>query len=274
MKSISMLAVGLALAASATVAVGQDRSREIDYGDGRTADSAAATTEDEKQPAYDRGDRGGAHNGSQQPPRHDGGQHHDGARRDSRPPGGFDGTHYNRDAARQEAERFSHDGGRRDGNRYDGRHDGNHYDGRRDGYRHDGRYDGDRYGRHDRRYDGHRYDGHHGDWRDREGDWRLSGHRYAYRHDGWAYRNNYRHYGRYRAPSRYAYPRGYYSYAWSIGHRLPRSYYGPSYYVDYRPYHLPPPPYGHRWVRVDDDVLLVAIATGLIVDVLSDMLYY
>lgn len=29
-----------------------------------------------------------------------------------------------------------------------------------------------------------------------------------------------------------------------------------------------PPPYGHRYVRVDGDVLLIAIATGLIVDAL------
>jgi len=53
----------------------------------------------------------------------------------------------------------------------------------------------------------------------------------------------------------------------------PPAYYGRPYYVDYRHYRLPPPPYGHRWVRVDRDVVLVAIATGLVLDVLYDLYY-
>lgn len=69
----------------------------------------------------------------------------------------------------------------------------------------------------------------------------------------------------YRVPA-YARPHGYYPYRWASGHYLPRAYYGPSYYVDYRPYRLAPPPYGHRWVRVDGDVFLVAVASGLIAD--------
>ena len=72
---------------------------------------------------------------------------------------------------------------------------------------------------------------------------------------------------RYRAPVRYVYPRGYAPYQWRVGHRLPRHYYERHYYVDYRAYRLPPPPYGYHWVRVDRDVVLVAIGTGLILDV-------
>jgi Ni/Co efflux regulator RcnB len=70
----------------------------------------------------------------------------------------------------------------------------------------------------------------------------------------------------YPAPAYYVRPRGYRAHRWAHGHYLPRAYYGPSYYVDYRPYQLAPPPYGHRWVRVDNDVLLVALTTGLVAD--------
>lgn len=55
---------------------------------------------------------------------------------------------------------------------------------------------------------------------------------------------------------------------WAKGQRLPREYLGGGYYVDYRVYHLRAPPPGHRYVRVDGRVMLVAIATGLIVSVL------
>lgn len=78
---------------------------------------------------------------------------------------------------------------------------------------------------------------------------------------------------RYRAPVRYVYPRGYTQYSWRVGHRLPRHYYEPHYYVDYRAYRLPPPPYGYHWVRVDRDVVLVALASGLIRDVFYGLYY-
>ncbi|HET9483733.1 MAG TPA: hypothetical protein VFO79_07240, partial [Xanthomonadales bacterium] len=59
MKNVSMLAVGLLLAASATTAVAQDRSREIDYGD--RAESRDESRE--KRPAADTGYRSGAPRG-------------------------------------------------------------------------------------------------------------------------------------------------------------------------------------------------------------------
>ena len=43
--------------------------------------------------------------------------------------------------------------------------------------------------------------------------------------------------------------------------------------MDYRPYRLAPPPYGHHWVRVDNDVLLVALSTGLVVDSIYGLFY-
>lgn len=137
-------------------------------------------------------------------------------------------------------------------------------------------YRGDRH-----RYDGHRYDRHRDDYRysrHDHNDWRQ--HRYSSHYPAPVYR-----YGstpgyfevypshRYRSPAHYVYPSGYRSYSWRVGHHLPRSYYAPTYYVDYRSYGLAPPPYGHHWVRVDNDILLVAIATGLVADVLSGIFY-
>lgn len=35
--------------------------------------------------------------------------------------------------------------------------------------------------------------------------------------------------------------------------------------------HLPPPPSGHRYVRVASDILLIAIGTGMVVDAIEDI---
>lgn len=78
---------------------------------------------------------------------------------------------------------------------------------------------------------------------------------------------------RYRAAVRYHYPQGYARYHWRVRHTLPAAFLVPVWYVDHRPYRLAPPPYGCRWVRVDHDLLLVELATGLIVDVLYDFYY-
>jgi Ni/Co efflux regulator RcnB len=71
-------------------------------------------------------------------------------------------------------------------------------------------------------------------------------------------------YGYYRVEPRY------YGYRWSRGAYLPSSYH--RYYVnDPYFYGLRPAPRGHRWVHADNDILLVALATGLIADVLFDV---
>jgi len=150
--------------------------------------------------------------------------------------------------------------------RYDRRDDrrDNRYD------RRDDRRD-DRYGRRDDRRD-YRYDRRDDrrDWRD---DRRYDSRHYARGNDrrwnGYHWHPQYR----YRAPVRYIYPPGYRPYQWRVGYRLPPSYYHRSYYVDHRAYYLPPPPYGYHWVRVDRDVVLVAIATGLIRDILYGLYY-
>ncbi len=52
------------------------------------------------------------------------------------------------------------------------------------------------------------------------------------------------------------------------GGYIPREYRNPTYYVtDYRPYRLPPPPRNHQWVQVGADYVLIAIATGIIANI-------
>lgn len=82
------------------------------------------------------------------------------------------------------------------------------------------------------------------------------------------------HHGHYLAP-RYEPPRGYEHRAWARGQVLPRDYYAERYViVDYGHYGLRPPPRGYHWVRVDNDVVLVAITSGVIADVMLELLYH
>ncbi len=134
---------------------------------------------------------------------------------------------------------------------------------------------GDRYERRDdRRYERRE---HYDDRRDYRRD-RRDARRWDRRdRDWWRGRNEFRDYrgrrsGYWYAPG-YGYyevePR-YYGRRWSRGHYLPRAY--RHYYVqDPYFYGLRPAPYGYRWVYVDDDLLLVSIATGLILDALLDV---
>lgn len=100
------------------------------------------------------------------------------------------------------------------------------------------------------------------------------------RHDnGNRYDNGNRghHYGwngqRYHAPTQYIRPHGYQVRTWRNGDRLPRAYRGNQYHVDYRQYHLNAPPRGYQYVRVNNDVVLTAIATGIIASVITGMYY-
>ncbi|GAB3359643.1 RcnB family protein [Lysobacter tyrosinilyticus] len=57
---------------------------------------------------------------------------------------------------------------------------------------------------------------------------------------------------------------------WHKGEKIDVVYLQPRYYVeDYRVVHLAPPPPGHRWIRDPDGrYILVAVATGIIADIL------
>ena len=60
---------------------------------------------------------------------------------------------------------------------------------------------------------------------------------------------------------------------WSRGDRLPEAYRTQNYVVDYRAYHLNRPPHGYQWVRVQNDVLLVAISNGAISNIIINLFY-
>lgn len=76
---------------------------------------------------------------------------------------------------------------------------------------------------------------------------------------------------RYSAGRYYA-PRGYQTRSWSYGQRMP-SYYRSNQYVvrDYGRYGLYQPPHGYQYVRSGNDVVLTAVATGLITAVIAGM---
>ncbi|SFB73455.1 regulator RcnB of Ni and Co efflux [Polaromonas sp. OV174] len=53
------------------------------------------------------------------------------------------------------------------------------------------------------------------------------------------------------------------------GGYIPRDFRNSQYYVnDYRAHHLSPPPRGQQWVQVGSDYVLIAIATGLIANII------
>jgi hypothetical protein len=74
--------------------------------------------------------------------------------------------------------------------------------------------------------------------------------------------------GRYFAPYRdYGYS------PLSIGIVLGDAFFGRDYWIDPFLYHLPPAPPGTAWVRYFDDVVLVDIYTGEVLDVINDFFY-
>ena len=77
---------------------------------------------------------------------------------------------------------------------------------------------------------------------------------------------------RYNAPNRYQPPRGYQAdHQWRRGEKLPSSYRGRNYVVDYRHYGLSAPPRGYQYVRVNNDVVLTAVATGVVASVIYQL---
>lgn len=66
----------------------------------------------------------------------------------------------------------------------------------------------------------------------------------------------------------YQRPYGYQQRHWQAGYTLPPSYRHSRYAVDHRRYGLQAPPHGYQYSRVDNDVVLTAVATGLITAVI------
>lgn len=76
---------------------------------------------------------------------------------------------------------------------------------------------------------------------------------------------------RYNA-GRYQAPRGYRYQQWSYGQRMPSYYRSSSYVVnDYNRYGLRAPPRGYQYVRSGNDVVVAAIAGGLITAVIAGL---
>ena len=129
----------------------------------------------------------------------------------------------------------------------------------------------------DRDHKDHRDHRDHGDHRDRWDDRDNDNNRHSRRHDDHdygksAYRSGYRQ-GRYDA-GRYIRPRGYYQHAWRRGERLPNAYFSNRYVVrNYSAYRLYAPPRGYQWVRVDRDVVLTALTTGVIIGVVNGLFH-
>lgn len=143
----------------------------------------------------------------------------------------------------------------------------------------DGRWDNDR--RDDRGRGGDRRD-----WDDRRGsdrrDWdrgdRRDWDRYDHRGGGHSRWERGRYPQVYVNPHRYRYswrpPSGFYVRSWAFGEFLPRSWYGPDYWiVDAWRYDLPLPPPGYDWVRVGYDALLIDEYSGRIVQVVRNVFW-
>lgn len=98
------------------------------------------------------------------------------------------------------------------------------------------------------------------------------------REDRREFRQEQRAYGRWQqsqrrySAGRYTPPRGYQTRQWAYGQRMP-SYYRSNQYVvrDYGRYGLRQPPSGYQYVRSGNDVVLAAVATGLITAVIAGL---
>jgi Ni/Co efflux regulator RcnB len=177
---------------------------------------------------------------------------------------------------------FGRQGGDRDfnrnrggdvGQRDEGRHWTRNSDGRW-GAGHQGHDDND-HGDHNRDYrNDQRYGRSNGGFglnfnfgRDRQSQWNRNW-RGESRYNWQDYRNDYSQY--FRAP-RYYNPYGYGNryQRFGIGVYLSSGFYGRNYWIN-EPYsyRLPEAPYGYQWVRYYDDVLLVDIRSGYVVDVI------
>ncbi|MDE2450355.1 MAG: RcnB family protein [Gammaproteobacteria bacterium] len=113
----------------------------------------------------------------------------------------------------------------------------------------------------------HDHDGDHHEWRHDDHD------RGEHRGEHWRDHDEYRHHERFDE-GEYRRPHGYYVHHWHRGERLPIEYREPVYVVpDVAVYHLRPPPPGYYWVRVDNNAVLAAVATGLVVDVAVNLFH-
>jgi Ni/Co efflux regulator RcnB len=128
----------------------------------------------------------------------------------------------------------------------------------------------DKHGHHQKEYSHHQANDHHDEHGSKHNDKQSSKHndKHGFKHHDHGWKGQ-----RFHAPTRYVYPPGYVVRTWRSGAHLPATYRTRQYYVDHRHYHLSAPPIGYQYIRVDNDVVLIAIASGVIVSVLAGMYY-
>lgn len=72
----------------------------------------------------------------------------------------------------------------------------------------------------------------------------------------------------------YVGPRGYRYRPVAVGYRFTPAYYHSRYWItDYARYRLPPPGYGHRWVRYGNDVVLISINSGRVLRIYTSFFW-
>jgi Nickel/cobalt transporter regulator len=179
--------------------------------------------------------------------------------------GGWDRNNDNRDWNRNRGDQGNRDWNRNDRNGQ-GDRDWNSNDRNGQGSR-----DWNRDGNHDQRYGNGRNNSQFG-WRDNNRGWDQRW-RNDRRYDWRGYRNQYQdryRIGRYDNP--YGYRYGYQSFG--IGIYLDQLFFGRTYWLsDPWNYRLPTAPYGYRWVRYYNDVLLVDLRTGYVEDMIRDFFW-
>lgn len=120
---------------------------------------------------------------------------------------------------------------------------------------------------HESRHDDHDRGEHRGDWHREHRDDRD-------RRDERDYRDRDDHGYRDFDSAEYRRPHGYYVHRWRRGERLPFGYRASVYVVpNVAIYHLRPPPPGYYWVRVDNNAVLAAVATGVVVDIAYNLFH-
>lgn len=186
------------------------------------------------------------------------------------PERGWDGRQWNgTNPGNQNAGRDWNRDRDRDGRDLNRDRDGRNWSRDRDGrtWNRDGRdWNRDNWRRDDRRSDNWR-NSYRGDYRRWSNDWRRDN-RYNWNH----YRSVNR--GIYRMPRYYSPYRGYNYSRLSIGIFLNSGFYGQNYWInDPWAYRLPPAYGPYRWVRYWDDVLLVDVYSGEVVDVIHDFFW-
>lgn len=110
-------------------------------------------------------------------------------------------------------------------------------------------------------------------WNNNGRDWRPDRNQQRPRFDRRHYGQNFHSQQRYRG---YAYrpPSGFYIRSWGYGDLLPRSWWSNQYRLnDWWSYGLPIPPIGYEYVRVGDDVLLVDMFSGRVVQMIRDVFW-